>query len=74
MRYASRDSGSHVTCTVEAVVEEEEVKIPSEEAEDVVVPIDMSGPNPNQMEFDNLYLDMNGIVRATITIGILYPY
>ena len=51
---------------VRQVIEEEEAKIPGEDGTEVLIPVDISGPNPNGEEFDSLYLDMNGIVRIHI--------
>jgi 5'-3' exonuclease len=44
------------------VAEEQPSKMEGEDGTQIQVPVDISGPNPNDVEFDNLYLDMNGIV------------
>ena len=48
---------------ISPVIEERPHEVENPDGTKTSVPVDATKPNPNNEEFDNLYLDMNGIVH-----------
>ena len=48
---------------ISPVIEEQPVEVENDDGTKTKLPVDATKANPNDEEFDNLYLDMNGIVH-----------